>query len=1028
MDVRRFLSAERMQEAAADWIEQHARSGGLIVARTRAVADQCVRRVGVRRVASRQGPTRGLLGMRRIGWQAHLVRLTSAVLAREERKRVGMLGVQAAVAAALHRTQSQLRHFGPIADTPGFPRALTRTLLDLRMNRVVLREDDDPVRRDLALLQRAYVEELERSRLADPPMIYALARQEMARHPASALLVVDLPDETLLERECREALMSQAGMVLGLAMDRDSEDSCEDQLIIDSQLDRARRQVFTTSAARRVHDGPDWQMFSAPNESLECVEMARRLQKVDGTRLDRCAVLLREPSRYQPLLEEALRRAGVPAYFSRGSRRPHPAGRALLALLRCAAEDFSAIRFGEYLSLGQVRRERDVAEKAMVAAVDGWLTPDGEDVPTVEEEAEPRLVPRRWESLIRKAKIVAGRERWESRLLGYEADLRRRHDEEAADWIERDIEDLKALREFALPLMALLAEHPESASWGEWSEWLDEVARTSLRAPDAVRSMLAELAPMQEVGPFALADVIRLLRPRLTNAATAPASTPFGRVFVAGLDEVRGRSFDVVFLPGLAEGIFPKPMLEDPLLLDAQRSAISTLLPQRADLVRRERHLLVHALAAASERLVISYARSDAASGRPRVPSFYAVELVRAAKGELPDLRVLEQEAASGCELSPLWPAPRHEDDAIDDFEFDLSRIQRALGSPRELVSLRYLVGANEHAARSMRAQWRLAESRWSAHDGLVATTARLTALKPLLQGFRLDERLYSVSTLERFSRCPFQFYLQGLMGMRRREDPECLEFLDAITRGNVFHAVLHEFFEAVMPRVEMNLIPADDAGAVLDEAFLLVGRAMRDELRPVNEQVWWTELEDVRLDLQGWLSAWLNDVEDWRPVATEWPFDGVMAKSGARLRGAVDLIEQNRHTEVLRVTDFKTGRCLDLAPGTANGRRLQPALYADVVAQLLKAPVEVSRLSYATQRGGYKDVAVDLRSAADSLNVIVSAMNYYIDAGQLLAAPDRNECSRCDFIKACGPNAERRAYHKSTAPLTQLHNVRSRP
>src|SRR5207244_12641863 len=73
-----------------------------------------------------------------------------------------------------------------------------------------------------------------------------------------------------------------------------------------------------------------------------------------GTAFDRMAILLRNPDAYQPLLEDALRRAGIPAFYTLGSRRPNPAGRALLALLACAAEGLSASRFSEYLSIGQV--------------------------------------------------------------------------------------------------------------------------------------------------------------------------------------------------------------------------------------------------------------------------------------------------------------------------------------------------------------------------------------------------------------------------------------------------------------------------------------------------------------------------------------------------------------------------------------------------------------------------------------------------------------------------------------------------
>ena len=66
------------------------------------------------------------------------------------------------------------------------------------------------------------------------------------------------------------------------------------------------------------------------------------------------AVLVRSPRDYAGLLEHALSRAGIPAWFDRGTGRPHPAGRAFLALLACAVERLSAARFAEYLSLAQV--------------------------------------------------------------------------------------------------------------------------------------------------------------------------------------------------------------------------------------------------------------------------------------------------------------------------------------------------------------------------------------------------------------------------------------------------------------------------------------------------------------------------------------------------------------------------------------------------------------------------------------------------------------------------------------------------
>src|SRR5437763_13908861 len=70
--------------------------------------------------------------------------------------------------------------------------------------------------------------------------------------------------------------------------------------------------------------------------------------------LYRMVVLLRQRESYVSWIEAAMRRAGIPDYFVRRSRRPDPSGRALLALLACAAEGLSAHRFAEYLSFAQV--------------------------------------------------------------------------------------------------------------------------------------------------------------------------------------------------------------------------------------------------------------------------------------------------------------------------------------------------------------------------------------------------------------------------------------------------------------------------------------------------------------------------------------------------------------------------------------------------------------------------------------------------------------------------------------------------
>src|SRR6185369_13967927 len=100
-----------------------------------------------------------------------------------------------------------------------------------------------------------------------------------------------------------------------------------------------------------------------------------------------------------------------------------------------------------------------------------------------------------------------------------------------------------------------------------------------------------ELGPLAEIGPVSLPEVQLVLHPRLTSLADEPPLHRGGRVFVGAPDDVRGRVFDVVFVPGLAERLFPRPLREDPLLNDALRRPLSDDLPTQTDRALSERLL-----------------------------------------------------------------------------------------------------------------------------------------------------------------------------------------------------------------------------------------------------------------------------------------------------------------------------------------------------------------------------------------------------------------------------------------------------
>ncbi|HUI39057.1 MAG TPA: PD-(D/E)XK nuclease family protein, partial [Candidatus Nitrosotalea sp.] len=300
--------------------------------------------------------------------------LAAQSMSRQSLAPISRLGMEALAARIVHTAHSanQLPYFSPVALTPGFARALAKTLAELRLNRANsadLKSCGAPGA-DLAHLLELYERELSERSLADLPILVQLAAEEAQRGAHRflnlPLILLDAPIDSVSHAALLAALVAKSPAVLAIAIAGESTNVDALTSILETPaedldpppsctLDRVRTWLFSPEQPPSAPPDPEL-LFSAPGESLECVEIARRIRTLaaQDTPFDRVAILLRNVEQYQPLLEDALCRASIPVYFSRGSVRPEPSGRAFLALLACAAEGCSASRFAEYLSLGQV--------------------------------------------------------------------------------------------------------------------------------------------------------------------------------------------------------------------------------------------------------------------------------------------------------------------------------------------------------------------------------------------------------------------------------------------------------------------------------------------------------------------------------------------------------------------------------------------------------------------------------------------------------------------------------------------------
>jgi ATP-dependent helicase/nuclease subunit B len=1072
-------SAAARVAAAGTWLRARGDDAEvLVVAPTWEACDDLVRH--------HLGASGARFGVVRLTLDRLAHRLAMPALARDGLAPASELGMAAVAARAVHRLHEarSFQFFAPVADRPGFPPAVARTIAELRMH------DVGPAAMaalphggaDLAALATAIAGELAAARLADRATIFtaAIAAARMLPAPAPIglpVLLLDLPVTSALEEALLGALAGAGAPVLATVPAGD--DEAERRLTRAlgrpvthlpvrgaGALVRLQSHLFASSTPPpgRLDDG--MQLRAWPGEARECVEIVRAIQAeaAAGTPFDRMAVLLHAPTQYASHLEEAFGRAEIPFFFARGARRPHPAGRALLTLLACAGEGCSARRFAEYLSLGQVPDPDRPAEPAFVPPESDLLPAPPAPPPSDDDDgllADPEAAgavagtlraPPRWERLLVDAAVIGGGiDRWKRRLDGLEAELRAQReeleeeDEARAARVDKQLADLGHLRDFALPLIERLCTLPSSARWGEWIERLTELAQAALRDPDPVLATLAELAPMAPVGPVDLDEVRLVLGPRLRDLTEPPPRRRYGAVFVGTTRAARGLAFDVVLVPGLAENLFPSKLVEDPILLDAQRRALGRELPTEPERVAGERLALRLAVGAARRRVYLSYPRVDVERARPRVASFYALEALRAALGALPGFGELAAQAEREAAARLGWPAPEKPDDAIDAAEYDLTLLAPLLDADEATVvgTANYLLGANPHLARALRARARRWIKRWTPADGLVDPD---DLAREALAAHQLDRRSYSPTALQHYAACPYRFFLQAVHRLAPREEPVALDVMDPLTRGSLFHDVQFGVLTRLRDAGSLPLRPDGLAAAfAIGDAVLDEEAARRhDALKPAIPRVWEDGIDVLRADLHEWLRRMAESDDGWVPQRFELAFGlpkgdrrhADPASGGdpvpilgdtLRLRGAIDLVERHPRGQ-LRVTDHKTGKVA--APAgvvVGGGQILQPLLYALAAERVLGEPVTSGRLYYCTSTGEYtvREVRVDAQSR-DAVATVVATIGEALREGFLPAAPAERACRWCDYQSVCGPYEEQRVRLKPAERLGPLLRVRA--
>ncbi len=690
------------------------------------------------------------------------------------------------------------------------------------------------------------------------------------------------------------------------------------------------------------------EVVEAPSSVGEIEEAARAIRRAiespAAVAPERIAVVARDLEPYAEYLRTIFRRYGIPLHLGHASAlRATPPARLLIQLLRAPQKN----RF-ERAALASLVRSPHLRKLARDPADGRNLARALDEVGYVDAGARPlrECLARRSEELQKAidAEPAASDERraMEARLkrIGW-----------ARNTFERLLDALEPMAaqgtaaQFLERLQASLSSLGFDPAGG--SENADEASRSWGQVRAALDG-LARFADLAEAGRTVdLDEFVQMVETALDGAAKAPDDGTGGAVRALPVLEARGLDFDLVFVIGLNDGIFPTYHLDDPLLPDDAKLALNPALrdalrrrlganaPDHAGRILRTRHdrngedflLFFLALSMPSRRAVLTYAAADA-SGEPLVRSPFVDEVVRLLEypAEVSPVKRVSAAsvvpAAADCFSREEFLARAAADGLLDSTAAEIVADRTSLDSILKRADIerhreQYLAlptreEHDEPDESGMRYSCEPSKHmKATIYDGRVPADARL---ERILTGEAAAPRPWSPTSLDEFAACGFKFFADRILWLREDDEPDYE--ISALEGGELLHEILHRLAKELDFRDEAG--SRERARSVLDEIYAQRLPLARDrgffDLR--WESIKLTVDEFVELEI-----AYRRDNPGFE-IRAEHEVRFTLARPGDSglapilLKGKIDRLELHpgdaRSIGGLRVFDYKNSRDTD--------------------------------------------------------------------------------------------------------------------
>ena len=410
------------------------------------------------------------------------------------------------------------------------------------------------------------------------------------------------------------------------------------------------------------------------------------------------------------------------------------------------------------------------------------------------------------------------------------------------------------------------------------------------------------------------------------------ATTKGEAVRIVQLSDLRSQEFDIVFLGDFVEGSFPENYRPDPLLPNH---------PYRTEeeQLYNNRFMFYGALKSFQKQLYLLVPQREREA--ELIPSPFLEQLKAVADVEEMKVDDPTQGSVSGflnTYGNHVWTADTPANTAF----------------PNKLANMRPLINHVIGVEKS-----REETHEYLAYEGVL--TAGMLSAK---NRERLERRrgwTYSVTELETYAKCPFQYFAGNVLKLRVAEDEE--DELSSLERGSLLHRVLRTFYYNRREREEPPIGRcADDdfekATQQLDEILRNASEEHREKRKetPIGENnlFWEMDIEKLRVALHKWLQAERTydvpvlpryfevgfgpkrgqaDSEFWRDP--ELSCMQPIAIGAVNMTGQIDRIDVSNGT--FNIVDYKTGSSTVRMSEILSGRSLQLPIYLQIAKKLLE-------------------------------------------------------------------------------------------